>query len=76
MESVLEYVGTLKEMNTDNTQPTSHTINLVNVSRKDAGILSGPRKNLQSIEQGKFLDQAPEKHKEFFKTHPIFVSKK
>lgn len=76
MESILDYVGILEKLDTTGVEPTSYTVCLENIVREDGGELSPEKKDLQSIKQSKFLDQAPQTQKEFFKTHPIFVSKK
>ena len=76
MESILDYVGILEKIDTTDVEPTSYTVCLENIVREDGEEPSLAKKDLQSIEQGKFLDQAPQTQKEFFKTHPIFVSKK
>jgi aspartyl-tRNA(Asn)/glutamyl-tRNA(Gln) amidotransferase subunit C len=76
MESILDYVGSLEKIDTTDVEPTFHTIHLENVVREDSAKLSPAKKDLQSIEQSKFLDQAPQSHKEFFKTQAILSSKK
>ncbi|KKR10054.1 MAG: Aspartyl/glutamyl-tRNA(Asn/Gln) amidotransferase subunit C [Parcubacteria group bacterium GW2011_GWA2_39_18] len=76
MESILDYVGVLEKVNTANVEPTSYTVHLENIVREDGEELGPAKKDLQNIDQSKFLDQAPEKREDFFKTHSVFASKK
>lgn len=75
MESILDYVGRLNEIDTKDVPPTSYTVNLLNVLREDGEDLTPARKDLQNIEQKEFLGQAPERHGEHFKVQPIFGEK-
>lgn len=44
-EHILEYIERLKELNTDNIEPTSHAIEVVNAFREDAvKSFSNPKK--------------------------------
>jgi len=61
---ILEYVGKLKEINTENIQPTARVIDLKSVIRKDKPKLTE--------KQEKLINQAPERKDNFIKTKAVF----
>ena len=68
LADILSYISKLNELNTDDTQPTSHVLpTLVNVDRPDD--LSG------SIGADGALANAPEKENDFFKIPKVIEGK-
>ncbi len=63
LQSILQYVEKLKELNTDGVEPTSHVMNLENVFRPDEV------KPSAAIE--KLLKQAPAREGNFFKVPKV-----
>ena len=63
---ILKYVEKLNELDTQNVEPLSHSLDLLNVTRKDIKGKSLPRE--------KALENAPSKSNEFFRV-PKVVSK-
>ena len=66
VNQILEYVGKLNEINTDDVEPLSHTLDIKNVFRED--------KVKESLTQEKALENAPSKTDKFFRV-PKVVSK-
>jgi aspartyl-tRNA(Asn)/glutamyl-tRNA(Gln) amidotransferase subunit C len=68
LAAILSYISKLKEINTDNTAPTSHPLStLKNVFRKDV------LKN--SLEVEEVLKNAPSKEGDFFKVPQVIEGK-
>lgn len=63
LESILEYVAQLNELDTDKVQPTSHVLNLENVFRKDVARKSEVRDAV--------LKHAPKVEGKFFKVPKV-----
>lgn len=61
---ILEYIGKLKEINTENIQPTARVIDLKSVVREDKPKLTE--------KQEKLINQAPGKKDNFIKTKAVF----
>jgi len=67
LNRVLEYVGKLNELNTDNVEPLSHVIDISNRFRDDK-VMPG-----LSTEEG--LKNAPDRTDEFFKVPKVIGDK-
>lgn len=63
LNSILEYVEQLSELPTDDVQPTTRAIEVVNVTRPDEAQLADNREELLSI--------APEQEGDFFRVPQI-----
>jgi len=63
VNQILEYVKKLNELNTDDTEPLSHTLELTNVFRKD--------EVQESLSQQKALSNAPVKSDQFFRVPKV-----
>lgn len=63
LNSILDYLAKLNELNTDNVDPTSHVIAMTNVLREDAVGTPLPRDLI--------LASAPAQEDGFFKVPPI-----
>ncbi|MCB0281167.1 MAG: Asp-tRNA(Asn)/Glu-tRNA(Gln) amidotransferase subunit GatC [Calditrichae bacterium] len=66
LNQILEYVEKLNEINTDGIEPLSHSLDLVNVLRKDI--------EQASLDRNKALENAPKKNDAFFRV-PKVVTK-
>lgn len=66
LNQILEYVEKLNEVNTDGIEPLSHSLDLINVMRKDI--------ERASLERDKALENAPRKNDAFFRV-PKVVSR-
>lgn len=66
LNSILDYVDTLKELDTENVQPMSHVLDIKNVWRDDE-----PDKNKDTES---LLKNAPSREKDFFKVPKILES--
>ncbi|WP_035990368.1 Asp-tRNA(Asn)/Glu-tRNA(Gln) amidotransferase subunit GatC [Leptolyngbya sp. KIOST-1] len=63
LSGILDYVEQLKELNTEDVEPTTRAIELSNITRPD---------NLQPFpERGAILDCAPDREDNFFKVPKI-----
>ena len=65
--TILEYIETLNELNTDNVEPLSHVIELSNVVRED--------EVKPSLPVDEVLKNAPAKTEEFFKVPKVLGGK-
>jgi aspartyl-tRNA(Asn)/glutamyl-tRNA(Gln) amidotransferase subunit C len=65
--TILEYIETLNELNTDNVEPLSHVIELSNVIREDEVKPSLPVEEV--------LKNAPAKSEDFFKVPKVLGGK-
>jgi aspartyl-tRNA(Asn)/glutamyl-tRNA(Gln) amidotransferase subunit C len=63
LNTILEYIEKLNELDTANIEPTSHVVPLVNVRRKD---LQKPSPSVEEV-----LKNAPDKERGYFKVPPI-----
>lgn len=63
IESILEYVGKLNELDTDGVEPLDHPLTLSNVLRED-----DPQ---PSISQELAVRESPERHGSFFRTPKV-----
>ena len=63
VNQILEYVKKLNELNTDDIEPLSHTLELTNVFRKD--------EVQESLSQHKALLNAPVKSDQFFRVPKV-----
>ena len=63
LEDILEYVSQLDKINTDNIEPTTRAVEVVNVMRDDLVQASSNREEL--------LDQAPHREGDFFRVPKI-----
>ena len=63
MDRILTYIEKLNQLDTDNTAPTSHALELKNVFRKD--------ENIPSLENQTALSNAPEQEDGHFKVPKI-----
>lgn len=63
LNSILEYVSKISELNTDDVEPTSHVVPLMNVMRDD---VVKPSLNIEKV-----LQNAPDKEDECFKVPKI-----
>jgi len=63
INQILQYVEKLNELDTTNVEPLSHSLDLVNVTRKDVPGQSLPTK--------KALENAPSKSDEFFRVPKV-----
>ena len=63
--SILDYFNKLKETNTDDVEPTSHSIDLKNISRADEV------RNCAEDIRVKILDNAPERSDDYFKVNKV-----
>jgi len=63
LNSILEYVSKISELNTDDVEPTSHVVPLMNVMRDD---VVKPSLNIDKV-----LQNAPDKEDECFKVPKI-----
>lgn len=66
LNQILEYVEKLNELDTEGVEPLSHSMDLINVMRKDIERTSLPRE--------KALENAPSKNDQFFRV-PKVVSR-
>lgn len=66
VNQILKYVEKLNEVNTEGVEPLSHSLDLVNVMRKDV--------EKPSLTQEEALKNAPEKNEAFFRV-PKVVSR-
>lgn len=64
LDQILEYMKKLNELNTDNIQPTSHILDINNVTRKD-------ELTDESLDNDKALEMAPDKENKFFKVPKV-----
>ena len=64
LSAILDYVEKLKEVNIDGIEPTSHSVLVENVMRKDES-----RKS--KVESGKLLELAPETKNGYLKVKSI-----
>ena len=67
MNSILEYISQLNEVNTDDVEPLSHVLDAVNITRDDTIKPSLPRESA--------LENAAENDGEFIKVPEIIRSK-
>lgn len=63
LDRILSYIEKLNELDTENTSPTSHALELRNVFRED--------KNIPSLENQAALSNAPEQEDGHFKVPKI-----
>ncbi len=63
LNSILNYAEKLNELQTDHVEPTTHVLNISNVTRKDEVIAS--------IDRDKALANAADKEDGYFKVPPI-----
>jgi aspartyl-tRNA(Asn)/glutamyl-tRNA(Gln) amidotransferase subunit C len=63
LNQILEYVDKLNELDTENVEPLSHPLPLINVMRDD--------KLKESVERDKALKNAPDATEEFFKVPKV-----
>jgi aspartyl-tRNA(Asn)/glutamyl-tRNA(Gln) amidotransferase subunit C len=63
LAEILEYIGKLKSLNTDKTEPLVHSLEMNNVLRED--------KATPSITREEALNNAPEKEAGFFRVPKI-----
>ena len=63
LNSILEYVSKISELNTEDVEPTSHVVPLMNVMRDD---VVKPSLNIDKV-----LQNAPDKEDECFKVPKI-----
>lgn len=63
LNTILEYIEKLNELDTSKTEPTSHVVSLRNVRRKD---LKKPSPTVDEV-----LKNAPDKERGYFKVPPI-----
>lgn len=63
LSGILDYVEQLKELDTDNVEPTTRAIELSNVTRTDSLVTFGDRDTM--------LDCAPDREGDFFKVPKI-----
>lgn len=63
LNQILEYVDKLNELDTENVEPLSHPLPLINVMRED--------KLKSSIEREEALKNAPDSTEEFFKVPKV-----
>ncbi len=65
LDSIVNYIDQLKEVNTSNVEPTTHVLPIQNVFRDDAA--------RPSLKAGDALKNAPSKEKELFKVPRIII---
>ena len=65
LDSIINYIDQLKEVNTSNVEPTTHVLPIQNVFRDDAV--------LPSLKAEDALKSAPSKEKELFKVPRIII---
>jgi aspartyl-tRNA(Asn)/glutamyl-tRNA(Gln) amidotransferase subunit C len=63
LNQILEYVDKLNELDTENVEPLSHPLPLINVMRDD--------KLKETVERDKALKNAPDATEEFFKVPKV-----
>jgi aspartyl-tRNA(Asn)/glutamyl-tRNA(Gln) amidotransferase subunit C len=63
LNQILEYVDKLNELDTENVEPLSHPLPLINVMRDD--------RLKESVERDKALKNAPDATEEFFKVPKV-----
>lgn len=68
LSKILDYVEQLKDLNTDNIEPTSHILNLSNVFRND--------EIHHELNQKQVFQNAPEQEDNFFKVPQIMGEKR
>lgn len=69
LAEVVSYVGELKGVNTDSSEPTSQTTGLENISRPDE------QKSEQTLTQERALSGTDKTHNGFFKVEAILTEK-
>ena len=65
LESILDYVGQLKSIDTTDVPPTTRAVEVVNVTRGDAIEPTGVREDI--------LDQAPNREGDFYRVPKILA---
>ena len=63
LSSILDYINTLNELDTEDVHPLSHPLEMSNVLRED--------KRTDSLPRGEALANAPEQRDGFFRVPPV-----
>lgn len=63
LSSILDYFEQIEELNTDNVQPMTRAIEVVNITREDKQVTNSERENI--------LNSAPEREDDFFRVPKI-----
>lgn len=66
-EAILDFVGTLNEVDTQGVAPTAQASGLANAWRKDP-----ERYPADTIDRNALLDQAPQREKDYIKVKAVF----
>jgi len=63
LSSILDYFAQIEELNTDDVQPMTRAIEVVNITREDKQVTNSERENI--------LNSAPEREDDFFRVPKI-----
>ncbi len=66
LSSIIDYFGKLKEVDVENIQPSTHSVDVKNVVRKDSS--KKPDLNLAKS----LVEAAPNKENKYIRSRPIF----